>query len=63
MTSEVKKVYIVLEDHDGTMRSSCDQVTGAFKSKEAAEKFIIKSKDIRSPYSSEIQETELSEDE
>ena len=36
------KIYIIMVDFDGNMRSSCDTPVKAFNSEEAAKEYILK---------------------
>lgn len=54
------KIYVVLEDMDANLGSSCDTVTGAYRSREAAENAI--SKLPYKPYAVVIVTTELADD-
>lgn len=53
------KIYIVLADDDGTMRSSCDSVRVAFMTYEAANAYVLDKREKGGAYDYAIQTCQL----
>ena len=53
------KIYILMADVDGTMRSSCDTAERAFTTYEAANDALLRLREGRGAYAYAIQSCEL----